>query len=105
MVAISNIIGLVVSQLALTAYAGGCKTFTHYCGHTLKNSRGWSDREIQAKVLLDKWNDDQIPKDDQIEQSLFKCAGQGESLVWVNGRTPCAGHCEDAGSGHSDYCA
>jgi hypothetical protein len=40
MVAITTILGFAVSQLAVTAYAGSCKTFTLCCGHTLKNGRG-----------------------------------------------------------------
>lgn len=55
MVAITNIIGLVVSQLALTAYAGGCKTFTHYCGHTLKNSRGKLFSSFYSITTLEEW--------------------------------------------------
>ncbi|KAF2758402.1 hypothetical protein EJ05DRAFT_499927 [Pseudovirgaria hyperparasitica] len=94
MLATSTLIGLAVSQLAITAAAGDCKTFLFYCGHTFKG---------RGKVLADAWNNGQYPSTAQIGQSLFKCAGQGETLVWVNGRTPC-GNCVDAGSGRSDYC-
>ncbi|KAH8778523.1 hypothetical protein F5883DRAFT_542128 [Diaporthe sp. PMI_573] len=82
---------------------GSCNTFTLYCGHTLKSSRGWSNSNIIEAVKADSWNSGRYPNDNQIGQSLFKCAGQGNSLVWVNNQVPCA-NCVDAGSGHSDYC-
>jgi hypothetical protein len=65
---------------------------------------GWTDTEIQGKVLQDTWNSGQYPTVAQIDKSLFKCAGQGKTLVWANGRAPC-GNCVDGGSGKPDYCA
>ncbi|EUC36566.1 hypothetical protein COCCADRAFT_2397 [Bipolaris zeicola 26-R-13] len=103
MVAINTLITLALTQLAITVSAGDCKTHQLYCGSTLK-WRGWTNSEIQGKVLQDMWNNGQYPAVDQIDKSLFKCAGQGKTLVWANGRTPC-GNCVDGGAGKPDYCA
>jgi hypothetical protein len=65
---------------------------------------GWTKTEIQGKVLADSWNSGVYPTADQVSQSLYKCAGQGKTLVWAHGRTPC-GSCVDGGSGRNDYCA
>ncbi|KAH7131850.1 hypothetical protein B0J11DRAFT_209505 [Dendryphion nanum] len=103
MVSFKTIAILTLAHLSATAYAGSCKTFLYYCGHNLKQ-KGWNDNEIMGKCLADKWNDGYFPKSGEIPHSLFKCAGQGESLVWMNGRQPC-GTCINAGAGKSDYCA
>ena len=109
MVLFRHIVAFILAQLAIAApaehvtrKAGRCETFTLYCGHTLKGL-GWGTSQIQDKVEVDKWNDGQVPTREEVDESLFKCAGQGESLVWLNGRKPCGG-CVNAGPGHSDYC-
>jgi hypothetical protein len=127
MVAISTILVATVAQLAITASAGTCKTFTYYCGSNLLNRgrlfpviakqvlahlcpttdispAGWTKTEIQGKVLADSWNSGVYPTANQVSKSLYKCAGQGNTLVWAHGRTPC-GSCVDGGSNRNDYCA
>ncbi|KAF2831469.1 hypothetical protein CC86DRAFT_452512 [Ophiobolus disseminans] len=101
MVAISTLLTVALTQLAITASAGSCKTFVHYCGSNLKH-KGWTDAEIQGAVLRDEWNHGQFPALNQINKSTFKCAGQGKSLVWMH---ECANGCVDAGPGRDDYCA
>lgn len=80
------------------------RTFILLLDEPLTRSPGWTNSEIQGKVLQDKWNNGQYPAVDQVDKSLFKCAGQGDTLVWANGRTPC-GNCVDGGPGRPDYCA
>ncbi|KAK8032561.1 hypothetical protein PG990_002295 [Apiospora arundinis] len=87
---------------ALEVRGSSCKTFVLYCGSTLKNGRGWTNGEIIQAVQRDSWNGDKYPTPGQIDKSLFKCAGQGKSLVWVNGQKEC-GTCVNGGK-NSDYC-
>lgn len=100
-------IALILTALAaLSNFAAAtdrkCTNDVLYCGKTLLNSK-WSHSSIQAACTLWAGNNGVVPSDAQIDQSLFKCGGSGNNLVWINGQTPCA-NCIDGGSGKCDYC-